>query len=404
MNILKIAIILLLVVLENLLPCTTAIVSGKGTPDGRPLLLKHRDSSFDQNKLMYFKDGKYHYIGLVNSVDSLGLEVWGGCNSVGFAIINSASYNIKDLDDETKIKDREGIIMKLALQQCRTIEDFEELLRELDKPLGVEANFGVIDAFGGAAYYETNNFTFTKIDVNDPNVAPFGYVIRTNYSFYGRQEDGYGYIRYLNAENLFYNAAAANDLDHRFILQDVSRSLKHSLTGIDLRTAPLPRENNNKFVHFQDFTPRKSSVSTILIQGVKENEAPELSTLWIILGFPFTSVAIPTWVDAGDNLPKILVAGKNGNTPLCEKALILKKKCFPITRGSGWKYINLSRVINREETGYLQYLRPVEDQILRKAGQKLVSWREKGNLPKEDVLGFYRWVNKFVNEKYEALD
>ncbi len=39
--------------------CTTAIISGKFTPDGRPLLFKHRDTSFKQNKLMYFNDGKY---------------------------------------------------------------------------------------------------------------------------------------------------------------------------------------------------------------------------------------------------------------------------------------------------------------------------------------------------------
>ena len=33
---------------------TTAIVSGKYTMDGRPLLFKHRDSGKLQNKIMYF--------------------------------------------------------------------------------------------------------------------------------------------------------------------------------------------------------------------------------------------------------------------------------------------------------------------------------------------------------------
>ena len=55
--------------------CTTAIISGKATIDGRPLLLKHRDSNFFQNKLMYFDDGKYNYIGLVNSEDLEGKEI-----------------------------------------------------------------------------------------------------------------------------------------------------------------------------------------------------------------------------------------------------------------------------------------------------------------------------------------
>ncbi len=74
---------------SDLKACTTAIISGKYTTDGRPLLYKHRDSGFYQNKLMYFKDGAYEYIGLVNSEDVEGIEVWSGSNSAGFAIMNS---------------------------------------------------------------------------------------------------------------------------------------------------------------------------------------------------------------------------------------------------------------------------------------------------------------------------
>jgi hypothetical protein len=108
---------------------------------------------------MYFIDGTYPYIGLVNSNDSTGKEVWGGFNSTGFSIINSASYNIKK-NDTTKLSDKEGVLMKAALKICATVADFEKLLGELPKPLGVEANFGVIDANGGAAYFETGNFSY----------------------------------------------------------------------------------------------------------------------------------------------------------------------------------------------------------------------------------------------------
>jgi hypothetical protein len=52
--------------------------------------------------------------------------------------------------------------MKIALRQCGTVEDFETLLHNLPKPLGVEANFGVIDAYEGAALYETDNFTYLR--------------------------------------------------------------------------------------------------------------------------------------------------------------------------------------------------------------------------------------------------
>jgi hypothetical protein len=393
----------LLVISQSIYPCTTAIVSGKYTSDGRPLLVKHRDSGFIQNRLMYFEDGEFKYIGLVNSVDSLNEEVWGGSNSSGFAIMNSASYNLKPEDDTTKIKDREGIIMKLALQTCKTLGDFEELLENLEKPLGIEANFGVIDANGGCAYYECDNFSYKKIDANDPKIAPFGYIIRTNYSFTGAEDEGYGYIRYLAAEELFYNAAAAGDLSYRFILQDVSRNLKHSLTGTDLRRDYLAGSAEKQFVHFQDYIPRNSSVSTILVHGVKAGESPELTTIWTILGFQLCSVAVPTWVAGGNNIPTMLVADESGNAPLCNRALSLKEKCFPIQRGSGYKYLNIAAVVNKEETGILQLLRPVEDVILERSDKEMEKWRIEGKVNQGEIEEFYKWVEKFVSEKYYEL-
>jgi hypothetical protein len=393
----------LFIIYQSIYPCTTAIVSGKYTSDGRPLLVKHRDSGFVQNRLVYFEDGKFKYIGLVNSVDSLNKEVWGGSNSSGFAIMNSASYNLKPDADTTKIKDREGIIMKLALQTCETLEDFEELLQNLEKPLGVEANFGVIDARGGCAYYECDNFSFKKIDANDPKIAPFGYVIRTNYSFTGDEDEGYGYIRYLAAEELFYNAAAANDLSSRFILQDVSRNLKHSLTGVDLTKDHMAGSADKEFVHFQDYIPRNSSVSTILVQGVKEGEAPELTTIWTILGFQLCSVAVPTWVAGGDNIPALLVEDESGNAPLCSKALTLKEKCFPINRGSGYKYLNAAAVMNKKETGTWQLLKPVEDNIINESESMMNNWKVKGKTNKDEIINFYNWVDEFILGKYSVM-
>ena len=209
--------ILIFLFSSHLYPCTTAIVSGQFTVDGRPLLFKHRDTGFAQNKLMYFTDGKYEYIATVNSADSEGNEVWAGYNSSGFAIMNSEAYNL-NMGDTTSLRDREGFLMKQALQECGSLEDFEKLLDRLPKPLGVRANFGVIDAFGGAAYYETGHFGWKKFDANDAGQAPFGFLIRTNFSFSGVPDQGYGYIRYQNAENLLYQASAEKNLDYRFIL------------------------------------------------------------------------------------------------------------------------------------------------------------------------------------------
>lgn len=394
------SLIILILLVKPSFSCTTVIISGKYTKDGRPLLIKHRDTSFEQNKLMYFKDGKYNYIGLVNSADEKGNEVWGGSNSAGFAIMNSASYNLKPWHDKTNIKDLEGIIMKKALQNCASLEDFEALLDSLPKPLGVEANFGVIDAQGGCAYYECNNFEYVKVDANNPSIAPFGYVIRTNYSFNGSSDEGYGYIRYMNAEKLLYQAAAENNLTYRFLLQDLSRSLEHSLTGINLRNLNV-EENENRFIPLQDFIVRKSSVSTILVQGVKEGESPNLVTIWTILGFQPASVTIPTWVDGGEILPDCLTADNTGNAPLCSYALELKKKCFPIERGSGYKYMNLSYVYNKQGTGIIQKLHPLENEIISLAEERISNWRDIKHVPKQEALRFYNEVDQSVNNFYK---
>lgn len=397
----KIIILIILFSFQTIFPCTTAIVSGKFTKNGRPLLLKHRDSGFNQNKLMFFEDGKYDYIGLVNSEDINGIEVWGGVNSEGFAIINSASYNLKPDNDTTTLVDREGIVMKLALQECATVKDFENLLLSMDKPLGVEANFGVIDAKGEAAYFETNNFSFNIIDVNDRSTAPFGYVIRTNYSFVTDQTDGYGYIRFNTANQLFYKAAMEDNLSAEFILQDVSRSLKHSLLEIDVKENVNFSEGVDKFIPFQDFIPRHNSCATVLIEGVKPDESPELATLWTVLGFQLTSVAIPTWVEGGPELPKILMADDSGNAPLCRKALELKEEIFPVKYGNGSRYINISKVINKEKTGFIQKLKPLENKILAETDIKLNSWRKENELPKEEVQNLYNWIENEVTEFYE---
>jgi hypothetical protein len=380
--------------------CTTAVLSGKSTVDGRPLLLKHRDSDFIQNKLMYFNDGKYNYIGLVNSEDNDGKEVWSGANSAGFAIMNAASYNLND-NDTTKLKDQEGIIMKAALQNCASVSDFERLLDKWTKPMGVEANFGVIDAQGGAAYYETTNFGYTKIDVADPAVAPDGYLIRTNYSTTGTTDEGYGYIRYTTAKSLLKTGKEKNQLSYRYLLQDVSRSLKHSLLNLNLGNKPYPSQDKEHLVHFQDYIPRHSSVATMVVQGVLKGENVDLTTIWTILGFPLCSVVVPTWVAGGIDLPTLLITDESGNAPICTMALKLKERCFPISRGSGWKYLNLTALVSDQNNGILQVLQPIENTLIALTEKNLSNWRESG-VEKIKIQALYHQLTELILEQYKC--
>lgn len=384
------ALIVLLVSPIFIIPCTTAVVSGKATEDGRPLLLKNRDASSLQNKLVNFFDGKYRFIGLVNSEDKKNKEVWCGFNEFGFGIMNSASYNLK-VNDTTKISDLEGIIMKMALQQCKFLEDFEKMLNDLPKPLGVEANFGVIDANGGAAYYETDNFKFIKYDVNDPSVAPNGYLIRTNFSVAGLENKGYGYIRYATANNLFENKIKDGKISFEFLMNDIPRCLIHSFTKTDL-SQNLPEEKSENFVYFKDYIPRHSTSAAIVVQGVKENESASLITMWTILGFPLTSVVIPVWLLEDGTLPKVLQADKKGNAPFCDLALKLKDNVFSNQNDASENYLNLSALINQKNTGVRQKLNPLEENVLEKSKTLLNKWRSNG-IDQSEVKKFYEWVD-----------
>lgn len=375
-------------------PCTTAVVSGKATDDGRPLLLKNRDADALQNKLVYFFDGKYRFIGLVNSEDKDNKDVWCGFNAAGFGIMNSASYNLK-MNDTTKLSDLEGRIMKLALETCATLEDFEKLLNDLPKPLGVEANFGVIDANGGAAYYETDNFKFIKYDVNDPSVAPNGYLIRTNYSVAGEDNKGYGYIRYATASRLFENQTKNGKLSFEFLINDVPRCLVHSFTKTDLTKSLPSNESEANYTFFRDYIPRRSSSAAIVVQGIKENESASLTTMWTILGFPLTSVIIPVWLLEDGTMPKVLQVDETGNAPICNVALQLKDKVFSPQNDASENYLNLSALMNKENSGVRQKLIPIEEQVLTKAKNILTDFRKNG-IKYSEAKEFYNWIDNDV--------
>ena len=142
--------------------CTSAIVAAKNTVNGRPLLWKHRDTGEENNKVERTpaQNGNFEFVALYNASDTALIDAWMGYNSTGFAIMNTASYNLKDDKVSYKDMDKEGVLMKRALQVCRSVDDFRVLLDTLKRPMLVEANFGVIDAAGNGAYFETNNYTY----------------------------------------------------------------------------------------------------------------------------------------------------------------------------------------------------------------------------------------------------
>jgi len=383
--------------------CTSAIVTGKVTPDGRPLLWKHRDTGEEQNRIEYFAFGTYRFLALVNSPDPQG-EAWAGTNETGFSIMNTASYNLKDKDDKTKEVDREGELMYKALAVCKDLADFEFFLDTLKRPMGVEGNFGVIDALGGAAFYEVNNFSYTKLDINDPKIAPLGYLVVTNYSYTGRFNDGMGYIRQQTAIELFAKAAPSYSITPVWIAQEASRSFYHSLLGIDLTKSRDVLQNGSGWFVDQDFIPRKSTSASVIIQGVLPGEDPKMTIMWTILGYPPASVMLPLWVEAGPQQPSLLLQSTSSqNAQLCEWAVALKHKTFPIKRGNGGRYFNFRDIYNQQGNGYMQQLIPLEDRIYHYFLPLIDRWRANNHIDLAELKRSYTSVTEWITQIYKGL-
>ena len=364
--------------------CTSAIFTGKATPDGRPLLWKHRDTGELNNRIEFFPAGngrKYSFLGLVNSPVQDG-EVWTGTNEVGFSIMNTASYNLQS--EEADIEDQEGVVMYQALGSCKTLKDFEKLLDKMKKPRGVEANFGVIDAEGGAAYYEVNNTTWTKIDVNDPKIAPEGFLVYTNHSYTGRKDEGMGYVRYNTANEILHKAWLQGvDFTPQWIFNNLSRSYYNSLLGIDLNKNP-ELAPGGWFVD-QDFIPRRSTSASIVVKGVKPGENPDLTVMWTILGYPPCGAAVPLFVAAGEKQPDYMLKRADSNNCLmCDQALERRAKVFPLKRGNGKNYFNVAAA-----QYYMKNLMELEHNMFIRTEELMDSSYKRGSLDRESLTLLY---------------
>jgi len=229
---------------------------------------------------------------------------------------------------------------------------------------------------------------------------PLGIII-TNYSFAGEDNKGYGYIRYTTASNLFSSKYENEKISFEFLINDVPRCLVHSFTKADLTKSLPESEGDQNHVFFRDYIPRHSTSAAIVVQGIKEGEPSSLTTMWTILGFPLSSIVIPVWLLDDGTMPKVLQADETGNAPLCELALKLKDKVFPIQNDASENYLNLAALMNKENTGVRQKLIPIEEQVLAKAKSHLNKWREDGiNL--HELKDFYLWIDTTVYNQIKS--
>lgn len=374
--------------------CTTGVVSGRVTADGRPLLWKNRDAPDVNNRVVHVAGPGHAYLAVVNA--GPGAAVWMGVNAKGFCIENSV---VKDMPRGGKGMGN-GEFMRHALATCATVKEFEELLKETDATgRTTQANFGVIDAEGGAAVFETGHVSHVKFDANDPKAAPNGYVVRSNFTMTGTGfdklldgddlADVYSGDRYLRADALFLKGARADALDSKYLLRQCSRDLA------DARGQPLRGSVNGapgtlpSAVDTDSTVCRKSTVSVGVFRGVRAGEDPALTTMWVMLGEPTFAVAVPCWVKAGGVSP--LLKGDK-LSPLCSLALDARTDHY-----TGGKLLKTDGLAERWGRVW-----EVEDALVRDTERQLARWRKDPPQP-DEVMAYHRAAGGFAFDTLAAL-
>jgi hypothetical protein len=348
------------------LGCTTAVISGAATADGRPLLWKNRDAENLANQFVYNADGRHAFVGLVDTGDAAGMKIWAGVNDAGFAIMNSASYNIEEDDEEA-----DGEFMRLALQTCASLAEFQALL-DRTNPGGrpVASNFGVIDAQGGAAYFETSRKSYKRFDATEKGDAPRGLLVRSNFSDSGDDQRGSGTLRRRRAVTLLESSAAAGTLDAPSLLSRVARDLANEALGSDPLGATPPA---GPYAYVGDSICRDATSSAVLIAGVRPGENPLLATAWVILGQPATGVAVPVWVAARSVPPELAAAPEPA--PLTRAFDAVKAVFYPATRGELKRFVRVD-ALRANDRRIVEGLLAIERKNVQAAERALASWRK----------------------------
>ena len=326
--------------------CTTLVAAAGATVRGAPLLWKNRDTDTLSNKVVFVEEQPFSYLALVNAEDTAGRIAWAGLNAAGFGIANSVAYNLPQVAGEQA--DLEGHLMADALRTCRTVDDFERFLRRnQNRNLGALTNFLVIDAQGGASIFETHNHGLTRLDAT---TFPGERMANTNFSRSGTENAGAGYLRF-DRETALLEGVGPRQLDVATVLQVLARDLGHPLVSHPSREEwrSLPA-NTPAWVHTNYTIDRASTASAVVIEGVRKDEDPARATMWVVLGEPVTSIAVPLWVAAGVP-PAPMWEGKDA--PIAVEAFRLKDVLRPLKARERREYADLTRLDNADGTGWL---------------------------------------------------
>ena len=286
--------LVLIVVPMEVAACTVGVANGYITVDGRPVLVKVRDlGAIPRQQLVYVSGSPYNYLG----VRSEGGSILTGLNEAGVASGNSLVRFSEEPASNSSFQ-------RHILENYNTLDQIRNHIESEVNAGTCNASgcFPFIDAQGNAIMFEVNRsnwwLEYDSIDPDREAYGLLGFVVRAN-EFHertdGTDDTSITGGRY---ESGTFNVSGLLDIDM-----------------LCARTVTQGNEGANVF-EFARYGPgrtlasiaRSTTVGVMVVHGVAPDEDPALTTLWLILGQPNYSIAVPVWVRVS-NVPQCLASG-----------------------------------------------------------------------------------------------
>ena len=178
--------------------------------------------------------------------------------------------------------------------------------------------------------------------------------------------------------------------------------MKHGVTKLDMYDLMPETENDERYVSFHDYITRYSTASVVLVQGVRPDELPLNTISWTIMGWPLTTIAMPLALLPSGKLPALVTDDGTGHSRLNEMGLELKSRVFGLKKGNNTSfYGNLAPLLNKQGTGILQQILPVEEEVMCRGEAAVAELRKSGD--GKAMEAYYDWVDAYVAERYRTL-
>jgi hypothetical protein len=253
-------------------------VVGAGAAGGRPVLWSMRDGGSEDLVVQTLADGAVPYFAWCEAGHPE--RVHGGANVAGLGVVAV----LVAVDGLAEADARLAALLQEALRTCRTLAELEVLLQKGDADgRGFAANLAVLDAAGGAAMFDVQPTTWARADAT---VADRGFLVR----------DGRMPVSSQSADGRRALAEAAcrspgvTELSARIVLQRVLRDVTPP-TGAP--RSPRDRLDTRAMVH------RQSTTGALVVQGVANGENSGWTQMWVTLGQPLCTTAMPLFPAAG---------------------------------------------------------------------------------------------------------